>query len=184
MEFFLRALTVYLFLLLLFRLSGKRTLSELSTFDFILLLIISEATQNALVDEDKSLVTGMAVILTLVLLDLIMSFLKKKFSVFEKIAEGVPLVLVDHGTVLEEHLQKAHVTHSDILQTARLSQGLERMEQIKYAVLETSGGISIIPVERDIEEILERKIQAALSQRFGELPSASGATADKSSLSE
>ncbi|MCV4614799.1 DUF421 domain-containing protein, partial [Escherichia coli] len=81
MDTILRTLAIYLFLLVLFRLSGKRTLSELSTFDFILLLIISEATQNALLGEDYSLVTGLTVILTLVMLDLGLSVLKKRSRV-------------------------------------------------------------------------------------------------------
>lgn len=164
MEVFLRTASIYIFLLVLFRLIGKRTLSELSTFDFVLLLIISEATQNALIGEDYSLVTGMTAILTLVMLDLGMSYFKKKFKRVEKFAEGAPLVIVDHGKVLEEYLRKTHVTEDDILHSARQSQGLERMEQIKYAVLETSGGISIIPMEPKIEEMLDRRIEAALAR--------------------
>ncbi len=168
MEFFLRAFVIYLFLLVLFRLTGKRMLSELSTFDFILLLIISEATQNALVDDDKSLATGMAVILTLVMLEVAMSYLKKRFKPLEKIMEGAPVVLVDRGKVIEEHLTKTHVSRDDILQTARQHRGVERMDQIKYAVLETSGGISIIPMASEIEAMLDRRIEAALERRARE----------------
>src|SRR5690606_19739624 len=82
----------------------------------------------------------------------------------EKFTEGVPLVLVDHGKVMDEFLKKSHVTADDILQTARHTQGLERMEQIKYAVLEISGGISIIPMEAELEKMLDRRIQAALER--------------------
>ncbi len=165
MEFVLRAVVIYLFLLVLFRLTGKRMLSELSTFDFILLLIISEATQNALVGDDKSLTTGMAVILTLVMLEVAMSYLKKRFKSVEKAMEGMPVMLVDRGKVIEEHLTKTHVSRDDILQSARQHQGIERMDQIKYAVLETSGGISVIPVEPEIETLLEARIEAALARR-------------------
>lgn len=147
MDLFARTFAIYLFLLVLFRLTGKRTLSELSTFDFILLLIISEATQNALIGEDRSLTAAAVVILTLVLLDLGLSFVKKRSKTVETLTEGVPLVLVDHGRPIEEHLKKSHVTYGDILQSARQSQGLERMSQIKYAVLESSGGISVIPMD-------------------------------------
>lgn len=164
MEIILRAVAIYFVLLVLFRVLGKRSLSELSSFDFILFLIISEAIQNALVDDDKSVVMGMTVILTFLMLDLVISILKKKFSVLERFAEGVPLILVDHGKVVEKHLTKARVTRRDILQTAREDQGLERMNQIKYAVLETTGNISIIPIEPDIEEILDRKIEAVLKR--------------------
>lgn len=165
MEIILRAVAVYAFLLVLFRLSGKRTMSEMSSFDFILLLIISEAIQNALLDEDKSVVTGMTVILTFVLMDIGLSLIKRRSSYIEKITEGVPVILVDHGEPLEEHLAKTNVTITDIMQTARQSQGLERMAQIKYAVLENSGGISIIPMEPNIEEMLDRRIEAALDRR-------------------
>lgn len=164
MEIFLRTFTIYLFLMVIFRLSGKRTLSELSTFDFILLLIISEATQNALIEEDYSLTRGMAVILILVMLDLTLSILKKKFSAVEKLTEGTPVILVDRGKLLEHNLAMTHVTHDDIMQTARMSQGLERMDQIKYAVLENSGGISIIPMDPHLESLLDRRIEEALKR--------------------
>ncbi|SNS86966.1 Protein of unknown function [Noviherbaspirillum humi] len=162
MEIILRAAAIYFFLLVLFRLTGTRTLSELTTFDMILLLILSEAVQNALVDEDKSVVTGIAVVTTFVMMDLGLSILKKRFRGVERIAEGVPVVLVDRGKLLEEQLARTHVTRTDILQTARQDHGIAEMSQIKYAVLETSGGISIIPVEKDMEQMLEEKIEAAL----------------------
>jgi uncharacterized membrane protein YcaP (DUF421 family) len=167
MELILRTVGIYIFLLVLFRLLGKRSLSELSAFDFILFLIISEAIQNALVDDDKSVVMGLTVILTFLLLDLFMSILKRKYNFFEKLTEGVPLVLVDRGKVIEEHLSMGRVTYRDILQTARESHGLERLEQIKYAVLETTGGISIIPMERDFEAMLDRKLEAVLKRLQG-----------------
>lgn len=169
MDAILRTLAVYLFLLVLFRLSGKRTLSELSTFDFILVLIVSEATQNALLGDDSSLVTGLTVILTLVLLDLGLSILKKRSRAVEKITEGTPVVIVEHGKVLKERLSKTQVTEDDIMQTARQAQGLERIDQIKYAVLETSGGISIVPRElpalADLDTRVEAAVRRAMSQQ-------------------
>lgn len=164
MEIILRAIGIYVFLLVIFRLLGKRSLSSLSAFDFILFLIISEAIQNALVDEDKSVVMGITVVLTFLMLDLGLSILKRRFNGFERLTEGVPLILVERGNVIEEHMTKARVTHSDILQTARETQGIERMNQIKYAVLEITGAISIIPMEPDIEAMLDRRIEAALKR--------------------
>lgn len=172
METVLRTVGIYLFLLVLFRISGKRTLSELSTFDFVLLLIISEATQNALIGEDYSVTTGMAVILTLVLLDLGLSILTQRFNALQDVTEGTPLVLVDHGRLLEDRMDRSQVTREEILQVARQSQGLERLEQIKYAVLETSGGISIIPMTPPIEELLDRRIEQALDRRAQQAPPA------------
>jgi uncharacterized membrane protein YcaP (DUF421 family) len=164
MDIVLRAAVIYLFLLVLVRLTGQRTLSEISTFDFILLLIVSEAVQNALVNDDRSLVSGMIAILTLVLMDLALSMAKRRWWRAEEVAEGAPVLLVDHGRVLEERLHKAMVTEDDILLSARMHQGLERMEQIKYAVLETSGGISVVPASRPEQEALDERIEQALER--------------------
>ena len=134
----------------------------MSTFDFILVLIISEATQNALVDDDRSLSNGLAVILTLVALDRLAAVLKSRFQRVEQILEGMPLTLVDHGRLLEDRMKKSNVTLDDILQAARRTQGIGRLEQVKYAVLEASGGISIIPVDENAE--LEKKIELAVNR--------------------
>lgn len=164
MEMFLRTFAVYMFLFVLLRIAGKRSLSEVSTFDFVLLLIVGEAIQQALIGTDYSLANSIAVVLTLILLDLGMSLLKQRFNVIEKIAEGTPLVLVDHGNTLDDHMRKSHVTRDEILQSARELQGLERMDQVKYAVLEPNGGISIIPMEPRVEELLDRRIEQALER--------------------
>lgn len=141
----LRAVAVYLFLFILFRLAGKRSLAQITTFDFILLLIISEATQNAMIGNDYSLTNGFLVIMTLVGIDIALSLCKQRSPQIEKFLDGVPLVIVEEGRPLKERMAKARVDEDDILTAARELQGLERMDQIKYAVLERSGGISIIP---------------------------------------
>lgn len=160
MELILRTAGIYLFLLILFRLLGKRSLADLSAFDFILFLVASEAIQNALVDDDNSVVMGLTVILTFLLLDLGLSLLKRSSAAIEKLTEGVPVILVDHGEVLERNAAKSRITHGDILERARESQGLERMAQIKYAVLETSGAISIIPMEKNVDTRLQERVEA------------------------
>lgn len=73
---------------------------------------------------------------------------KQRSPQLEKLVEGVPLVIVENGKPLKERMHKARVDESHILVAARTLQGLERMDQIKYAVLERSGGISIIPKQR------------------------------------
>ncbi|HET9644330.1 MAG TPA: YetF domain-containing protein [Burkholderiaceae bacterium] len=163
MDIFLRPLVIYLFLLVILRLAGKRTLSEMSTFDFVLVLIISEATQNALVGDDHSLTRGMMVILILVALDRLAGLIKSRSERLERVIEGVPLVLVDHGKVREECLRESNVSVDDILQAARQTQGIARLEQIRYAVLESSGGISVIPMDDEPKD-LERRIEAAVAR--------------------
>ncbi|MEX5218768.1 MAG: DUF421 domain-containing protein [Nitrospira sp.] len=145
MDAILRALAVYVFLLLMFRIAGRRTLSEMTSFDFVLLLIISEATQNAMIGNDYSMVNGMLVITTLVGLDILFTNWKHRSAFIERWLDGLPLVLVENGRPLEALMDRARVDREDILAVARETQGLERMDQIKYAVLEVGGGISIIP---------------------------------------
>jgi uncharacterized membrane protein YcaP (DUF421 family) len=140
-----RGATVYLLLLVIFRVTGRRTLAQMTSFDFILLLIISEATQNAMIGDDYSITNGMLVVLTLVGLDILLSHVKRGSSVAEAWLDGKPTLIVEHGHPRAEIMKRARVDEKDVLAAARESQGLERMDQIKYAVLETSGGISIIP---------------------------------------
>jgi len=145
----IRGVIIYLFLLLLFRIMGKRSLSETTMFDLLVLLIISEVTQQAMVDTDNSLTAAAILITTLLGMDLILSLLKKPFKMFEKIVEGTPLIIVDHGKPLKERMSKTNVDEEDVMQAARANQGLEKIEQVKYAVLEKDGTISIIPFEKD-----------------------------------
>ena len=145
MDAVLRALFVYLFLLLMFRLAGRRTLSEMTSFDFVLLLIISEATQNAMIGNDYSVTNAVLVITTLVGLDVLFTNWKHRSAFIERWLDGLPMILVENGRPLEDLMDRARVDQEDILAVARESQGLERMEQIKYAVLEVGGGISIVP---------------------------------------
>lgn len=140
-----RGLAVYLFLFIIFRIVGKRTLSEMTTFDFVLLLIISETTTDALIGEDYSLMACFIMVSTLIGTEFLFSLLKEKFRWFDVMSDGAPLVIVDNGKPLKKRMDKARVDEGDILESARQLHGLERMDQIKYAVLEKDGSISIIP---------------------------------------
>jgi uncharacterized membrane protein YcaP (DUF421 family) len=145
----IRAAVIYLELLIVFRISGKRSLAQVTTFDFILLLIIAETIQQALLGGDDSLANAFLLILTLVGIDIALSLIKDKSQTLEKLLDDVPLVLVEDGKPLQERLKKSRVDESEILTSARMNQGLESMDQIKYAVLERSGGISVIPKPKE-----------------------------------
>jgi uncharacterized membrane protein YcaP (DUF421 family) len=147
MDAVIRALVVYVVLLLVFRLAGRRTLSEMTSFDFVLLLIISEATQNAMIGNDYSITNGLLVVITLVGLDILLTNWKHRSTFIEQWLDGLPMVIVEHGRPLKRLMDRARLDEEDVLAAARKSQGLERMEQIKFAVLEVGGGISIIPDE-------------------------------------
>ena len=145
MDSVLRGLTVYIILLAVFRIAGKRTLSEVTTFDFVLLLIIAEVTQQALLGEDYSLTNFVLLVLTLLGLDILLSLLKQRWPRLDRLLEGQPLIIVENGRPLQERMDKVRVDVEDVLTAARELHGLERMEQIKYAVLERNGGITIVP---------------------------------------
>ena len=140
----IRATAIYFFVLLVFRIMGKRSLSQATTFDFVFLLIIGEATQQALLGDDFSITTSFIVISTLVSIELVLTWAKDRFKRFDHIAEGIPLLLVADGKLLDKNLKKAEVGVDDVLEAGRSTQGFERLDQIKYAVLEKNGEISIV----------------------------------------
>ena len=145
MESVIRPALVYLFVLALLRLTGKRTLAQITTFDFVLLLIISEATQQALIGEDNSMINCAIVVSTLVGLNILMSLLKQRSPWFDRLLDDIPLVIVADGKPLKDRMYKARVDEDDVLDAARENHGLERMDQIRHAILERDGQISIIP---------------------------------------
>ena len=148
MDSVLRGLVVYVVLLVLFRIAGKRTLSQVTTFDAVLLLIVAEVTQQALLGQDYSIMNFVLLVVTLLGMDIALSLVKQKSPRLDRLLEGEPLVIVENGRPLEDRMRKARVDVEDVLTAARELQGLERMEQIKFAVLERSGGITIIPHSR------------------------------------
>jgi uncharacterized membrane protein YcaP (DUF421 family) len=148
MESVVRAVCIYGVLLVLFRLTGNRSLGQISTFDFVLLLIISEAIQNGMVGNSYSLTNAFVLVITLVIIDVGLSLIKQRSHTIDKWLEGTPIVVVDHGRPLRDRMDRARVGDDDILTAARLLHGLERMEQVKYAVVERSGEISIVPRDK------------------------------------
>ena len=149
MDALLRGLSVYVVLLIIFRLSGQRSLGDVTTFDFVLLLIIAETTQQALLGDDFSVTNSFLLITTLVMIDIGLSFLKRYSPRVDRWLEGSPLVIVEDGRPLKDRMSKSRVGEDDVMTAARQSHGLERMNQIKYAVLERNGAISILPANSE-----------------------------------
>lgn len=145
MDSILRAISIYVLLLILFRVAGKRSLADVTTFDLLLLMIIGEATQQALLGDDFSGINAMLVIITLIVIDIGLSLVKLRHPFVDLLLEGSPTLIVEHGRPLQARLAEARLREEDILLAARQSQGLERMEQIRFAILEKNGRISIIP---------------------------------------
>ena len=136
---------IYVFVFLILRLGGKRTVGEMTTFDLVLLLIISEAIQQSLIDDDNSITGGLLAITTLVFIDIMVSLVSNRFRKLDHLLNGVPLIILKDGKPLYERIRKSRLQVEDILEAARKFQGIDSLDKIKYAVLEKDGKISIIP---------------------------------------
>ncbi|KNC90384.1 DUF421 domain-containing protein [Trabulsiella odontotermitis] len=147
MEMVFRAVAIYLILLIVFKIAGRRTLLQMTSFDLILLLIISEATQQALLGTDYSVTGAMLTIVTLIVVDILFGFMKKRFSRAEQLLDGAPVVLIENGTPVDSKIKKVNVTTDDIMLVARQNHGIYQIEKIKFAILERNGQISIIPAD-------------------------------------
>ena len=151
MDSVLRPLMIYFLLLVIFRLSGKRSLGEITGFDFVVLIIISECVSSALLTRDMSLTAAMLAVLTLVGLDLLLSVLKQRFPALARILEDAPIHLMRGGTLLQDRMDKERVDRDDILEAARKHHGIDRLDLIDSAVLERRGTISVIPARQTAE---------------------------------
>ncbi|ENR9724937.1 DUF421 domain-containing protein [Klebsiella aerogenes] len=147
MEMVLRAVAIYLILLIIFKVAGRRTLMQLTSFDLILLLIISEATQQAMLSTDYSVTGSMLTIVTLVSVDILFGYIKKRFSQAENYLDGSPAIVVENGVVADDKMKMVNISVDDILLAARQHHGIYQLEKIKFAILERNGQISIIPTE-------------------------------------
>jgi uncharacterized membrane protein YcaP (DUF421 family) len=147
MDSILRAVAIYFFLLVLFRVVGKRSLAQLTTFDLVLALIVGETVEGALVGEDHSFTNAVLLVITLVGVDLVTSLAKQRSPLVTRILEGMPVLVVERGKLHEDRMDRERIDRGDILGAARQHQGVGRMDQVDYAIVETSGEISVIPKE-------------------------------------
>jgi uncharacterized membrane protein YcaP (DUF421 family) len=140
-------LGIYIFLLVLFRLTGNRVLAQITTFDAVLILIIAEAIQEAMIGSDQSMTNAALLIVTLLGFDVLLSVATVRSRFLERLINDLPILLVDNGVLLQERMKKVRVSEDDVLENARSGFGIERLDQVKYAILERNGNITIIPRE-------------------------------------
>lgn len=143
-----RTIAIYGLLFVVFRIVGKRTLAQITTFDFVLLLIVGEAVQQGLLANDFSITNALLVVATLAVIELGTDWLSQHSDRVDKVVNGVPLLVIDDGQLLRDRLSRARLTRADLLEAARQHHGLERLDQVRYAILERDGAISIIPYQR------------------------------------
>ncbi len=141
-ELLTRVSVIYIALLFLLRMSGKRQVGQLTPFDFVLLLIISNAVQNAMVGPDNSLTGGLLAAALLVVWDQGLSALTTRSRKLERLLEGRAEVLVHRGHVYEDVLRRQQLSHED-LKAALRHAGCFDLTEVEFAVLETNGSISV-----------------------------------------
>lgn len=146
MNIVLKVAIVYILLLLVFRIAGKRSLADITLFDLLLTIIMGDIIQQAIVGEDHSLVGASVMVITLIGMDILLSILKYRFKQLDRLLDGIPSIIVRNGKIDQRVADKERVDLEDILAAARRAQGLGKLDEIGIAVVEESGGISIIPL--------------------------------------
>lgn len=141
-EFVFRAVAVYVVVLVMTRMSGKRSMGQSTPFDILVIVLLGTAVQNSLIGEDTSLPGGLILAATLIGLNWFVGFLGARSKRLNEIVEGVPVVLARHGRIYWEQVKRCNVSPAD-LEVAMRANGCEGFGQVELAVLETSGEITV-----------------------------------------
>lgn len=145
-ELILRSSVVYLFLLVLLRLTGKRQVGQLAPFDLVLLLVLSNAVQNSMNAGDNSLIGGLLSAATLVGLNYVVGVATYRSKAVEALVEGRPQVLIHNGQLYANVMTEARLTHHELNAALRRA-GCASVDEVRYAVLENNGAISVVPLK-------------------------------------
>jgi uncharacterized membrane protein YcaP (DUF421 family) len=147
----IRTLGVYFFLLVGLRLAGKRELTQLNPFDLIVLLVLSNTVQNAIIGNDNSLLGGLFGAAVLLVLNYVVVRFLYTHPVIDRFVEGDPTILVRNGHVLDHRLRRELITRSELEQAAR-KQGIEQLDQVQNCRLETGGALTFTTRQPTPEE--------------------------------
>lgn len=143
MDIVLRGIAVFFFLYVLMRVIGRRELSTLQPFDLILLVVLGDSVQQGLTQDDYSLTGAFLAVGTIAMLQLVVSYANFRFPRLRPILDGEPIVIVQDGKPIERNLKRERLTGDDLAEAAR-RQGIGNLDDVAWAVIETSGAISFI----------------------------------------
>ena len=146
-ELVVRAFVVYVFLLVLLRLTGKRQVGQLAPFDLVLLLVLSNSVQNSMNGGDNTITGGLILATTLVLLNYGAGWLTYRSKSLEALIEGRPVIIVHDGKIDHRALRKAQMTKHELEASLR-AEGCAGPEEVRFAVLENNGQVTVIPMAR------------------------------------
>lgn len=145
LEIILRTVLVYLVILVGLRLSGKREIGQMTVFDLVVLLLISNAVQNAMVGPDTSLTGGIVAAVVLLVLNLLISRLRMTSPRMRRLVEGTPTLLILHGQIIPEHMRREGIDEESLMAAVR-EHGVAEISGVEMGVLEIDGSISVVPV--------------------------------------
>jgi uncharacterized membrane protein YcaP (DUF421 family) len=151
----LRTVVVYVVILVGLRLAGKREIGQMTVFDLVVLLLIANAVQNAMVGPDTSLLGGVLAATVLLLLNTSVARLDLRWPRLRRLVEGSPTLLVLHGEVIADHLRREGLDE-ETLETALREHGVADLGQVEMAVLEIDGSISVVPVGAETKRVRRR----------------------------
>ncbi len=143
-ELIVRGLLVYIFLILILRATGKRQIGQMSPFDLVLLMVLSNAVQNSMSGGDNSVTAGLILAVTLVAANWIVGKITTYSKTMESLIDGNPQILFHNGKVYDSTLSSAQITRQELMAAIHKA-GYAEMDQIRAAILENDGTISVIP---------------------------------------
>jgi uncharacterized membrane protein YcaP (DUF421 family) len=142
----IRTLAVYLVVLIGLRLSGKREIGQMTVFDLVVLLLIANAVQNAMVGPDTSLIGGILAAVVLLVANAIVANLRLRWPRLRRLVEGTPTLLALHGEVIPQHMRREGIDEESLLAALR-EHGVAEISEVEMAVLEIDGSISVVPAD-------------------------------------
>jgi uncharacterized membrane protein YcaP (DUF421 family) len=143
MDIALRATALYAFILLVTRVIGRRELSSLSPFDLILLIVLGDAVQQGLTQDDYSVTGALIAVATIASLQVLTSWLGFRSDRARKVFEGLPIVLVEDGKIVEKNLKRERMTPDEVAEEMRMQQ-IASFDEVQWGILETNGSISFV----------------------------------------
>lgn len=144
MDLAIRAVVLYFFIYLLTRAVGRRELSSLGPIDIILLVVIGDAMQQGLTQDDYSVTGAFIVVTVIAVLQVSMSYLSFRFRPLRRVLQGEPIVIIQDGKPIERNLRRERLAIDDVMEEARASAQISSLDQIHFAIIENSGAISFI----------------------------------------
>ena len=144
MDLAIRAVILYFFIYLLTRAVGRRELSSLGPIDIILLVVIGDAVQQGLTQDDYSVTGAFIVVTVIALLQVGMSYVSFRFGRVRRVLEGEPIVIIQDGKPIERNLRRERLAIDEVMEEARATAQISSLDQIQFAIVENSGAISFI----------------------------------------